>query len=198
MTDNINNPVYSKQALEFVTVATEYCNFVETTDAFSKKDFITKFHKLLSYVYQKAVVLPSLELIYDENQKFVTEQDWNFIKEKVNNKLVSHDYYIAVENIIDYQEDTDAEYSLSELIADIYQDLKDFVSIYQIGNEDAMNDALYEVKLNFEQFWGIKLLALLKALHKIIYSGDDLADEEIKESENPKIDENNWVNKQWE
>ena len=197
MSEMQSNIVYSKQVLEFVTVATEYCNFIESVEKFTKKDFIVKMHKLLSYVYQKAVLLPELELIYDANQKFVTELDWNRAKDSLNAKLVSQDEFVSVENIVEYQEDTDAEYSLSELMADVYQELMDAISIYQIGNEEAMNDAIYDVKLTFEQFWGIKLLVLMQALHKIIYSKVDLSDEEISDKNEPKIDDENWVNKQW-
>ncbi len=74
----------------------------------------------------------------------------------------------------------------------------DFVSIYQIGNEDSMNDAICEVKLSFEQFWGMKVLALLESFHKIIFSETDLSDEEKTDEDNPKIEDENWVNKQWE
>ena len=198
MSDLNNKLIYSKQSLEFVAVATEYCNFVEETDKFNKKEFVIKMHKLLSYVYQKAVVLPQLDLLYDANQKFVTELDWNIIKEKVNNLLVSTDEFINVDNIIEYSGDTASEFTLSELMADIYQELMDFVSIYQVGNEDAMNDSIYEIKLSFEQFWGMKVLALLQAFHKIIFSGTDLSNEVKNEINNPKIDDENWVNKQWE
>lgn len=198
MSEIQSNIVYSKQVLEFVTVATEYCNFIELSEKISKKEFIVKMHKLLSYVYQKAVLLPNLELIYDANQKFVTELDWNSVKNAVNAKLVSQDEFVSVENILEYQEDTGAEYSLSELMADVYQDLKDAISIYQIGNEDSMNDAIYEVKLSFEQYLGIKTLVLLQAFHRIIYGNVDLSDEEITETKEPKLGDENWVNKQWE
>jgi len=193
-----NNIVYSKQVLEFVTVATEYCNFIESVEKFTKKDFIVKMHKLLSYVYQKAVLLPELDLIYDANQKFVTELDWNKAKDSVNAKLVSQDEFVSVENIEEYQEDTNAEYTLSELMADIYQELMDAISIYQIGNEESMNDAIYDVKLNFEQFYGVKILVLLQAFHKMIYGNVDLSDEELSETKDTKINNDNWVNKQWE
>jgi hypothetical protein len=198
MASTNSNLIYSKQSLEFVTVATKYCSFVENADKLNKKDFVIKIHKLLSYLYQKAVILPNLELIYDANQKYVTELEWNLVKDKINNVLISTDEFVHVENILEYQEDIAAEYSLSELMADIYQELMDFVSVYQIGNEDSMNDALYEIKLGFEQFWGMKVIALLQAFHRIIFSDTNLSDEEKKESNNSKVDDENWVNKQWE
>ena len=36
-----------------------------------------------------------------------------------------------------------------------------------------MNDAVWEVLMNFEEFWGKKLLNVLTAIHTVLYSEDD-------------------------
>jgi hypothetical protein len=33
-----------------------------------------------------------------------------------------------------------------------------------------MNDAVWEVLMNFEEFWGKKLLNVLSAIHTVLYS----------------------------
>jgi hypothetical protein len=63
--------------------------------------------------------------------------------------------------------------SISEYLTDIYQDLKDFVASYKSGNEKVMNDAVWEVLMNFEEFWGKKLLNALSAIHTVLYSEAD-------------------------
>ena len=63
--------------------------------------------------------------------------------------------------------------SISENLSDIYQDLKDFIVSYKSGNEEVMNDAVWEVLMNFEEFWGKKLLNVLTAIHTVLYSEDD-------------------------
>ena len=68
--------VYSHQVLEFVTVANEYCSFVEKTAHFTKKDYVTKFQKLLPLLYLKASLIPDIES--DEElmtEKIVSEAD---------------------------------------------------------------------------------------------------------------------------
>jgi hypothetical protein len=37
-----------------------------------------------------------------------------------------------------------------------------------------MNDAVWECRLNFENFWGQKLTNSLRAIHKFIYSGEEI------------------------
>ena len=63
--------------------------------------------------------------------------------------------------------DTTIVATISEDIADIYQNLKNFVSIGQLGNEDLMNDALILCLSEFKNYWGTKLLSAQLALHLI-------------------------------
>ncbi|MPN10385.1 hypothetical protein SDC9_157680 [bioreactor metagenome] len=62
---------------------------------------------------------------------------------------------------------------VSENIADIYQDVRNFVSVYQYGLTDQMNDALLVCKQNFQAYWGQKLINVLRPLHAIFYNGDE-------------------------
>jgi hypothetical protein len=63
--------------------------------------------------------------------------------------------------------------SIAEYLSDIYQDLKNFILSYRSGNEEVMNDAVWEVLMNFEEFWGKKLLTVLSAIHDVLYSEAD-------------------------
>ena len=77
--------------------------------------------------------------------------------------------------IVDIGDPADGLYtgSIAESLADIYQDLKNFIVNYKSGNEEVMNDAVWEVLMNFEEFWGKKLLNVLVAIHTVLYSEDD-------------------------
>ena len=199
MNDINSGPIYSKQVLEFVAVVTEWCNLVELTDNFTKKEFIDKLHKLSAFVYQKATILPDTEQIFGDVEKFVTEIDWTLINNKVEEKLVSNNDFVEVPEIESYQTDTGAELNLAEIIADIYQSLKDFLMLYQVGNEDSMNDVLWEIKDEFGRYWGIRLNVLVQNLHKLLYSGQELIDEESQEDKKDKFDkDDSWVSQKWD
>ncbi len=187
--------VYSKDVIEFVTIAAEYCSFVEAVEPISKADFLNKSHKLLSALYLKSTLLPRVENIFeDANEKFVNEEDWNFIQTKVRQKLGKHEMFLDVYQAVMALEDDAENVSLSEVFADIYQDLMDFITLYRVGHEDAMNDALWECQQNFQQYWGTRLLVALSAIHRILYSGDDLSDEqENEETPAPNRDTDNWI-----
>ena len=190
------NIIYSKDVLEFVTVAAEYCAFVETVEQIDKKNFFNKSQKLLSVLYLKTSILLKFEAIYEDgNEKFVSEEDWTFLKNKIAQKIGQHEVFIDVNSTAISQEDDTVSVSLSEIFADIYQDLMDFLTLYRIGHEESMNDALWECQQNFEQYWGSRLLAALSAIHNIIYSGDDLSDEANKEIEQAPKERNtdDWI-----
>ena len=172
--------VYSKNVIEFATVANEYCSFIEAVDQFKRKSFITRVQKLFPLLYLKATLLPvpDIEMSDDLPEKYVSEEDYNFILHKLKEKFGQFDSY---QEVFDpsMQFSVDAlEASISENITDIYQDLKDFILSYRIGTLEVMNDALWECRNNFEQYWGQRLVNGLRALHLLVYGDADLDEKE--------------------
>ena len=74
--------------------------------------------------------------------------------------------------------DTPIKSSVSECLADIYQDVKDFVSVYRLGFDETMYVALAACEENFALYWGQKLVNTLRALHDVKYNvkEDDMDD----------------------
>lgn len=177
--------IYSRKVIEFAASANEYCKYLEGARDINGIDILKVMQRLLPFIYLRASLLPMLEPVLEEgNDKTVTEFDWTRINETLLSKLGSNDPFPV---LLAEGDPADGLYtgSIAEYLSDIYQDLKDFVVNYKSGNEDVMNDAVWEVLMNFEEFWGKKLLAALAALHDVLYSE---ADEEEK-AEQPGDDE---------
>jgi hypothetical protein len=190
------NIIFSQNVTEFVTVVGEYCVFVENTLRFSKKRFLDKARRLLPLIYLKASLIPKFDPVFDaDNERFVTEEEWDIIKESVKQKLGFHDEYREVYDPLTHEQLEQSTASISDNLADVYQDLKNFVSLYSAGTEDIMNDALWECQLNFEEFWGQKLLNALKAIHALYFGEENLDEEEDEKKEESKdhIDTTNWI-----
>jgi hypothetical protein len=67
--------------------------------------------------------------------------------------------------------DTPILSTISENLADIYQELKNFVMAYKHAvNEEQMLNALAEVKEEFQYSWGQKLVNVQRAIHEVRYS----------------------------
>lgn len=175
--ENKSAPVYSHNVIEFVAIANEYCKYAEHANELKGDEILRIMQRILPLLYLKASLLPSLEPFFEEgNEKFVTEADWNRVHDTIGRILGSADDFSA--EMGEKLDDTGIPMpvSLSENFADIYQDLKDFILLYQTGTEEIMNDAVWECKMNFETIWGEKLLNVVRAAHRFLYSGKMIED----------------------
>jgi hypothetical protein len=58
---------------------------------------------------------------------------------------------------------------------------------------EIMNDALWECRMNFESYWGQKLVNALRAIHKFICSGEPINENDtIQKIEDDKRDKSDW------
>ena len=184
--------VYSRDVLEFVTVANEYCSFIENIDQFKRKDFIVRLQKILPLLYLKTSLLPKVESILDEEpERFMEEEDYNFLHQKLLEKIGQFDSYQEVFDPMIQLSEEPVPQSLAENIADIYQDLKDFLLAYRIGTVEVMNDALWFCIENFENYWGQRLVNGLRHIHMLIVGDQDLNEEE-KDQQEEKRSRQNW------
>lgn len=175
MSQDLEQIVYSKNVIEFVAVANEYCNFVENHAQVNRRVFVERMQKIFPLVYLKASLLPQID---DENaespEKFVNEVEYNFLLNKIAEKLAQFDSYQEVfDEGMQFSEGAIGA-SISENICDIYQDLKDFIMAYRIGTVEIMVDALWECNNNFQNYWGQKLVNGLRAIHTLVYGDNDI------------------------
>lgn len=194
-----NQIIYSKNVVEFVTVANEFCMSIESVSQFTPAENLDRLQKLLPLLYLKASVLPKTEsVIDDELEKFVSELDYNMLHQKWLQLLGENDSFHEVfDPNIQFGEET-MRASLSENLLDVYQSLKNFITAYSIGNEDVMNDSLVECIFHFEEFWGQQLVNVLRAVHALLYSGIDLSESENNNEEvTPGKGNPQWLDKFW-
>ncbi len=200
--ENLNPIVYSKNTIEFVTVANEFCSFIENAGSEDARTFLSKSQKILPLLYLKASVLPEFgsteELMLE---KFVSEVDYNFLLQRIMNLMGEHDDFQEVFMEEMQLSDGPMTSSISENLADIYQDLKDFILSYRIGDDEIMQEALWECIENFKNYWGQKLVNSLRAIHALVYSNIDFDQKlEIKSEEDETISGNkpDWLNDMFE
>lgn len=171
--------IYSRQVVEFAASANEYCKYLESTQDINGIEILKVMQRLLPFIYLRASLLPLLEPVLEEtNEKTVTEFDWIRMHDNLLSKMGNNDPFPV---IVSAGDPSDGLYtgSIAENLTDIYQDLKDFIVSYKSGKEEVMNDAVWEVLMNFEEFWGKKLLSVLSAIHSVLYSEAGDADENV-------------------
>jgi len=162
-----NHPVYAKQVIELLTVANEFCLFTQKIEDYSKEDIISYYRRIIPLLYLKGTLIADIEpQDPDLNERFVLEEDWEVVFNTLRNKLYPNDHFWVCQD--PHNEDTEAEKaSIAECIADVYQDMKDFLMLYQKNLTGAKENAVHEVFINFPSHWGPALTKALYALHLI-------------------------------
>lgn len=171
MSEQLKEIVYSRDTIEFVTVALQYCAFLEELESMSQDDMTDKLTKVLPLLYLKASLVPPSEMYSDDEPEIsVTEDDYNYILSKIYAVFAENDTYLEVFMEDMKYSETPIAASISEDLADIYQDLRNFITVYERGITENMNDALTLCIDNFKMYWGQKLVNVLRALHSLKYS----------------------------
>ena len=188
--EGLNSIAYSKNVIEFITVANEFCSFLERSEDLETPDFLSRLQKILPLLYLKASMLPEFEFEAEDGlEKFVTEIDYSMIQEKILRHTGGGDDYQEVFVSGMQFSESALTANISENVADIYQEMKDLVMSYRMLNDEVMEQAVWECKNNFSLLWGQTLVNCLRAVHNLIYSENNEDDQKAtkkqkKESKN--------------
>ncbi|MDE6451202.1 MAG: DUF5063 domain-containing protein [Odoribacter sp.] len=168
--EDFQHVAYSKEVIEFVAVAKEYCDFVETAPQMKRKDFVQRLQKFVPLIYLKGALLPEGEIEAEGlTEDFVTEENYNFLYGEVHRLLGEYDDYLEVfDDNMQYSE-TPMVHSIAEKVCDIYQDLKNFISSYRCGIPEVIGEALWQLNNSFELYWGKSCAGVLRAVHHIVF-----------------------------
>ena len=170
--------IFDRQTVEFVTVGAEYCKWIEQAEGTPRRQLVDVALKLLPLLYLKASMLPPCEILGDEPlESFVTEESYEVVRLTLADILGERDDYLDVfVSDMKYSDQPITRY-ISEDLSDIYQDIKDFICLFQSGLNMVMNDALATCQENFRLYWGQKLVNTLRALHEVRYAPQEEEEE---------------------
>ena len=159
--------IFDRNVVEFVTVAAEFCKFLEQTETMKRSVFVDTSLKILPLLYLKASMLPKCETIGDEAlETFVTEETYEILRMNLAGILAEKDDYLDVFVSDMKYSDQPITKNISEDLADIYQDIRDFIFVFQLGLNETMNDSLAACQEHFALYWGQKLVNTLRALEE--------------------------------
>jgi len=179
----------------FIKLCRRYFEYLEKLPDRNISDFWTAQLRMLPEIYSGVSYLPQINARYSSDiDKFVTENEYN----RIFINLVA--YIGALDKFADFSDLSHPgavkviNASLSEMLTDIYQELKDFVMLYETGTLENMNDAIVDCLDTFGQYWGVKLLTATRIIHVNLYHQryaeakkaaqmDDELDEDMDEEE---------------
>lgn len=177
MKSDYDEEVYrSRQVIEMLTVANEFCIFIKGAGSWTKEDILDFIIKISPLLYLKGILLPVV-LVSDPDalERYVTEEQWEQVFMLFREKFGSDDafYLSPLQLVIDGK---NHKASLAENLADIYQDMKDFVLLYQKNTRAAQENAASEIRHLFETHWGIRIIHLLRHLHELRFGKEQVTE----------------------
>ncbi len=165
--------VYSKEIVEFVTVGLEFCGRVERSAEADRNDFLLTLTRILPLLYLKASLLPTDEP--DEEYdlaNYVTEEQYEYLRNTIRDLIGRDDDYLEVFDADMAYSDTPIAASISDGIADIYQDIRDLLEVYRYGDETMSRMAICRCRENFATYWGQKLVNIMRPLHSLCFGSE--------------------------
>lgn len=161
---------YRKEVIEFVAVAKEFCDFVETAPSMELKAVVTRLQKFVPLLYLKGSLLPACECREEGiAEDTVTEEQYNSLYGELHRLFGEYDEYLEVfDDAMQYSE-APVIHSISEKVCDVYQDIKNFVMSFRSGIPEVIEEALWTLNNNFELYWGKSCAELLRAVHQVVY-----------------------------
>ncbi len=161
--------VQSKQVAEMLTVANEYCLFMEELDKFDLSYITEYLQRVLPLLYLRGSLMPETEP-HDEsdNERFVIEETWEYLYNQVMNLFGKNNLFFYWDGDLN---DT-AQLTVSEILADLYQDLKDFVMLYAKPAYYAKVNSVHMCRQLYKNRWGKGVPLLLYHLHGMIFEND--------------------------
>jgi len=177
--------IFDRNVIEFVTVAAEFCKYMEQAEGTRRPTFVDTTLKILPLLYLKATLLPTCETMGEDlPEHYVTEETYEVLRMTLAGILGEKDDYLDVfVEDMKYSDQPITRY-ISEDLADIYQDIKDFIFVFQLGLNETMHDALAICQENFRLYWGQKLVNTLRALHEARYTQGESEEDESPEADN--------------
>lgn len=162
-----------KIAVDIYVAATQFCTFMEHIENFEVAQILDYMLKIMPLLYIKGGLL-EMEDIEDTSacEQYVTEEDYELLYLATKRKLEEIDYFEYYNSYVGEVQSA----SLSEYMADVYQDLKDFVLLYVKNTITAQKAAAYLCSMHFEQGWGLKILTILPYVHSIVHKDNSESD----------------------
>jgi hypothetical protein len=165
--------VFSQYTVDFARVALEYCAFVEKVKESDKKTFVDNLTKVIPLLYLKASIIPEISTDYEsELTPKVDEHLYARVETSIREQLGEDDPYLETFHPDIKFSDSPIAVRISEDLADIYQDLGNFIAVFKNGRKETMNDSLSLCMENFRKYWGQRSVNALRALHFIKYKSD--------------------------
>ena len=156
--------------LAFIALSNEYCHALEHAGDYESHDqFVAQMLKLLPRLY---ITIGDIEDdTYCEAfiDQALEEDVYEIVRERVAQIMAEEDIYLEVFMEDMKYSETPITASVSENLADLYQEFFNLIHSVQEALTETQHEMLCQCKINFINYWGQTLCNVLRALNAIYY-----------------------------
>lgn len=170
----MENDKLSPNSLAFIALTNEYCQLIENCADYGREDALDAFLKILPRIY---ITITDIEMPLDYYDAFISqsldEPTYDMVRSNVGAIMGEDDVYLEVFLDDMKYSDTPIATSISENLADLYQEFYNLLASLRDLNTEEQRELLAVCKENFKEYWGQTLCNVLRALHSVSVAGND-------------------------
>lgn len=170
----MENSKLAPNSLAFIALSNEFCSAIENAIEFEKEDFVAKMLKMLPRIYMTVTDIDIEESTEDFYAlPYLDESVYDSLRSQIATLMGEDDVFLETfEEDMKYS-DAPVSATISEDLADIYQQLYNFVASVRDVDTEAINSIIITCKEEFASYWGQTLCNVLRALHSVFYNKQD-------------------------
>ena len=163
----------NNNALSAIALANEYCQALELATSVSPREFVLKMTRILPRIYIAVSDIPasadddSNDMDFGFDSIHLDETYYNEIRDNIAAVMGEHDTYLETFHEDMKYSDTPIAASVSECLADIFQDLYNFVANVKESEGESLIGAFRECQENFVAYWSRTLCNVMRALNHL-------------------------------
>lgn len=170
----MENSKLAPNSLAFIALSNEFCSAIENAMEFEKEDFVAKMLKMLPRIYMTVTDIDIEESTEDFYAlPYLDESVYDSLRSQIATLMGEDDAFLETfEEDMKYS-DAPVSATISEDLADVYQQLYNFVASVRDVDTEAINSIIITCKEEFASYWGQTLCNVLRALHSVFYNKQD-------------------------
>ena len=170
----MENSKLAPNSLAFIALSNEFCSAIENAMEFEKEDFVAKMLKMLPRIYMTVTDIDIEESNEDYYAlPYLDESVYDNLRSQLAALMGEDDVFLETfEEDMKYS-DAPVSATISEDLADIYQQLYNFVASVRDVDTEAINSIIITCKEDFASYWGQTLCNVLRALQSVFYNKQD-------------------------
>lgn len=160
----------SRNTIAFIGLANEYCQAVEACSEAERTEFVSHLLRLLPRLYIAISDAGEAMEFSSTVGDYLSEEQYTHTRNSLAALMGEDDTYLETFQEDMKYSDTPIAASVSENLADIYQDLYNFMVTVRESEGALSEPAILDCRYNFELYWSQSLCNVMRALNDIRFT----------------------------